>query len=265
MGGKASTTEVARYYSEAAEQYQAWVPVIRPMSLQLFDQMPLAGAERVLDLGTGVGSLVADLAARAPAATIVGADLSEGMLRVARRAHSVPFAAMDAQRLALAGEAFDAAVLPFMLFHVPNPARALEEVARALRPGGIAGTATWGDDPPYPAMEAFVEELEAHGAGEVEDLSPDLESMNTPEKISALLEAAGLSPQRAWTARSEFRWEGEAFFRYLGYGFRKKRLDTLSPEARGSCLARLRERLDSLGPEAYAYPFEAVYALARRP
>lgn len=266
MSGQHPQAQVAAYYTAAAEHYALlWVDVIRPMGLRLLDALPLGEARRVLDVGTGVGALIPALRERAPGAVVVGTDLTEGMLRVARRTLSDPMAAMDAQRLALAGSSFDVTVMPFMLFHVPEPLGAVAEAARVLRPGGIVGTATWGDDPAYPAMQAFVQELEARGAPEPRGLPEAHDLMDTPRKVAGLMKRAGLRPIRTWTERSDFRWDPEKFLAYLGYGLRKQRLETLAPAERASCMARVRERLAAMGPDDYAYPFEIVYAIAERP
>jgi hypothetical protein len=45
-------------FSRGAETYlRPWAPVLRPHAVRLLDELPLANALRVLDLGTGVGAL----------------------------------------------------------------------------------------------------------------------------------------------------------------------------------------------------------------
>lgn len=51
---------------------------------------------------------------------------------------------MDAQSLDLPNDRFDIAIVAFVLFHLPDPPRCLEEVFRVLKPQGRVGTATWG-------------------------------------------------------------------------------------------------------------------------
>lgn len=261
-----SVRAVAESYAATVDFYaQIWSPVIRPVGRRLLEALPLARAGRVLDAGTGVGALIPDIRELAPGGTIVGVDLSEAMLRAAVGT-GVPLAVMDVRRLGLAGETFDVAALPFMLFHVPEPVEALREVARVVRPGGTVGTVTWCEDPPWAGSRAFEQELETSGAGPDPLPVPDShELMNTPEKVEGLLTDAGLEPGRAWIEPHEHRWEREPFHAYLAYGARRRRLETLPPERRDDVMRRVGERLDALAPDEWVYRFTCVLALARRP
>jgi phosphatidylethanolamine/phosphatidyl-N-methylethanolamine N-methyltransferase len=92
----------------------------------------------ILEIGVGTGLV---LRYYPPHARVVGVDLSVDMLRKAReKASALPqvtgVAAMDAGRLGLPAERFDAVAVPFVITLVPDPERALAECARVLRPGG---------------------------------------------------------------------------------------------------------------------------------
>ncbi len=75
---------------------------------------------------------------------VTGIDLSEAMLtRAADRVkrsdmRGKALALMDAGELAFASESFDAAVAMYVMTVVPDPARAMAEMWRILRPGGTA-------------------------------------------------------------------------------------------------------------------------------
>ena len=102
---------------------------------------PEAGMQ-ILDLGCGAGCDAFDLAARvAPGGHVTGVDLSESLIAEARRRASgrnlpVSFEVGDAQALRFPDGSFDAVRTERMLMHVPDPAPALAEMARVLRPGG---------------------------------------------------------------------------------------------------------------------------------
>jgi arsenite methyltransferase len=93
-----------------------------------------------LDVGSGPGSVTASLArAAAPGGLALGVDISEPMLARAVRAEAGPevgFLRADAQRLPLRDETVDAVVSIAVLQLIPDPAAALAEIARVLRPGG---------------------------------------------------------------------------------------------------------------------------------
>jgi SAM-dependent methyltransferase len=95
----------------------------------------LAGATRVLDVGTGEGQLArraADLGAR-----VVGIDPTPSQVRVAAERGGGPtYARSGAERLPFADGAFDAVVTCLVFEHLLDPAPPIEEVARVLEPGG---------------------------------------------------------------------------------------------------------------------------------
>jgi SAM-dependent methyltransferase len=93
-----------------------------------------------LDVGCGPGSVTASLGrAAGPDGLALGVDISEPMLARGVRAEAGPqigFLRADAQRLPLRDETVDAVVSIAVLQLVPDPAAALAELARVLRPGG---------------------------------------------------------------------------------------------------------------------------------
>ncbi len=93
-----------------------------------------------LDVGSGPGNVTASLArAAGPDGLALGVDISEPMLARAVRAESGPqvgFIRADAQRLPLRDNTIDAITSLAVLQLVPDPAAALSEMARVLRPGG---------------------------------------------------------------------------------------------------------------------------------
>jgi demethylmenaquinone methyltransferase/2-methoxy-6-polyprenyl-1,4-benzoquinol methylase len=96
--------------------------------------------DKVLDVCTGTGALAALLRRRVGATgQVVGVDLTEAMLEVARaRVPEVSFVEADACALPFADHSFDATTMAFGLRNIADRQRALEELARVLRPGGRA-------------------------------------------------------------------------------------------------------------------------------
>lgn len=92
--------------------------------------------EVILELGCGPGWFSGRLAGAFPIGLVL-ADLQHEMLALARqRASTVPAIAADAMHLPLRDRSVDAVILATVLGEVPDPAAALREVARVLRPGG---------------------------------------------------------------------------------------------------------------------------------
>ena len=95
---------------------------------------PSAG-ERILDLAAGTGTSSVPISARG--AEVVACDFSWGMLAVGRqRQPELTFVAGDALRLPFADGAFDAVTISFGLRNTADPAAALAEMGRVVRPGG---------------------------------------------------------------------------------------------------------------------------------
>jgi ubiquinone/menaquinone biosynthesis C-methylase UbiE len=254
---------IADAYSELAPYYvRLWAPVLLPMGRMLLERLPLADARTVLDLGTGTGTLIDELTARAPDATIVAADIAEGMLRVAKKQHDASFAAMNATSLPFASGTVDVVASAFVMFNVPDPLAAFREVARVLRPLGTFGMSTWGDEGEDLAMDIWNEELEAHGAPADIAVAQGREDINTPAKLTALLKEAGFANPEVWTARLAHEWRADDWLEFIQHGRRRLRLDAMPADARASCLKRVADRLRGLTQGQRTERSEVIFATA---
>lgn len=264
------TRVLAAAYAASAQDYaRLWAPVIQPMGERLVAAIPLANAKAVLDVGVGAGALVPAIRAAAPRALVVGIDRVDRMLEVARAGSpTIPLAVMDAQQLGLRSSIFDAAILAFVLFHLPDPLRGLSEVARTLRRGGVVAITTWGANHVPPAAAIWDEELDADGA-KPEVLPDSVQQhalMDAPEKVRGLLEAAGLVPTRLWIERFERTWTGpELVALRSGFGIHRRRLCTLHEDLRSRCLERIQERVSHLSTADLVWRPEVICALASCP
>jgi phosphatidylethanolamine/phosphatidyl-N-methylethanolamine N-methyltransferase len=127
--------------------YARWAPVYDLVFGAVFDRgrrAAVAAAEavggRILEVGVGTGI---SLPGYSSASRIVGIDLSEAMLRKARKrvaelslGNVERLEVMDAEHLSFPDASFDVVVAHYVLSTVPNPEAALDELARLLRPGG---------------------------------------------------------------------------------------------------------------------------------
>jgi phosphatidylethanolamine/phosphatidyl-N-methylethanolamine N-methyltransferase len=127
--------------------YTLWAPfydkVYKRMlrsSQQAASQAAVRAGSTILEVGVGTGLSLGNYPANS---TVVGVDLSHPMLLRAKakvadnRLHAIAgLAVMDACRLALADNSFDAVVGAFMITLVPDAEGALDEFARVLKPGG---------------------------------------------------------------------------------------------------------------------------------
>lgn len=98
---------------------------------------PLAPGATVADLGCSTGFLLEDLHRAHPDAKLIGVDMVAAGLRTA--AAALPEARLmqaDACALPMEDQSLDAVVSANLLEHVPDDRRALQEIARVLKPGG---------------------------------------------------------------------------------------------------------------------------------
>jgi SAM-dependent methyltransferase len=257
---------IADRYSRNAEAYRRyWAPVLLNGSRTLLERLPLDRTRRALDLGSGVGMLLPEIRSRIPdGGLVIGADRSEGMLRLAPA--TFPRAVMDASRLAFRDATFDAVVMAFALFHLNDPVAGLAEIHRVLRPGSTAGVVTWAGDPmESPANEIWNEELDRAGASTEDPWPPRHDLMDTPEKLAGLLSTAGLTEVGTQLLPLEDRMDVEEFLaRRTSLGFSKHRFDSLSPEAQATSLRRTRSRLTKLDPEAFVPSEVAILGWGRK-
>jgi SAM-dependent methyltransferase len=123
-----------RYTSLDARTYPF---VVRRM--RVFELLP-SRLGRVADVGCGSGVMVSGVRERG--GIYEGVDLSTEMIREARETYGeseeVSFGHGSVEKLSLPDEAYDQVLCIGVIQYLPTPARALSELARILRPGGVA-------------------------------------------------------------------------------------------------------------------------------
>lgn len=114
---------------------------IWPQEKRLLERYALDGALRILDLGCGTGEITRRLALRYPQASLLGIDILESNLAVARQHGEIPgdrirYEQGDAFDLQCDDAAFDLVVCRHMSQAVPDFPQVLGEITRVLKPGG---------------------------------------------------------------------------------------------------------------------------------
>ncbi len=104
----------------------------------------------ILELGCGSGELWRECASRIPSGwALTLTDLSDGMLDAAWRnllptGSRFKFEKVDAQTIPYTDKTFDVVIANHMLYHVPDRKKALAEIRRVLKEGGVLLAATVG-------------------------------------------------------------------------------------------------------------------------
>lgn len=113
-----------------------------PITLPVIAKMHVAAGDNVLDVGCGSGWLVRRLAPLAHEGRVVGMDISDEMIRLARRLSqdfdNVLFAAGEVEEIPWEGNFFHHAISVESSYYWPEPAAGLKELFRVLGPRGQA-------------------------------------------------------------------------------------------------------------------------------
>jgi demethylmenaquinone methyltransferase / 2-methoxy-6-polyprenyl-1,4-benzoquinol methylase len=107
----------------------------------MVDRVVAGAPELVLDVATGPAGVALQVAART-GARVVGLDLTPSMLdrarrNVARAGARVPLLLGRGEQLPFADATFDAVTFTYLLRYVDDPAAAIRELARVVKPGGV--------------------------------------------------------------------------------------------------------------------------------
>lgn len=252
-----------KYSAESGVYERLWAPGLRDMGRALIQRLDLREARAILEVGSGVGALLADIGELAPQAFVVGSDRAEGMLALAPRHFGLAVA--DTTALPFGKGSFDVVTMAFMLFHLPHPVDGLEEARRVLRPGGRAASVTWGDEEDWPVREVWADELERHGAGPVEGLLSLHEYVDTPEKMAMHLRDAGFDTIETWTGTLERAWTVESFVDFAtGMSLPKRRFEALEPDVRPRFLAAATARIRRLPSSDFVSRSNVIFAVGVR-
>ncbi len=135
-----------RVFGDAAayERFMGrWSERLAPLFL---DVVQVPGPAAVLDVGCGTGTLTRSAADRWPSARVIGVDSSAAYVRAARERGLPPrvrFEVGDAQDLPVAAGAVDVSLACLVLNFVADPSRAVAEMRRVTRPGGLVAACVW--------------------------------------------------------------------------------------------------------------------------
>ena len=128
--------------AEAYDRYMGrWSRKVAPLFL---DWLAAPRGLSWADIGCGTGELSRAIAQGSGPARLLGIDSAPGFLeQAARQVPAARFRQGDAMRLDLPDGGLDCAVSGLVLNFLPDPAKAITEMARVVRPGGRVGLYVW--------------------------------------------------------------------------------------------------------------------------
>jgi SAM-dependent methyltransferase len=254
-------TDQIRFDDGAAyERYMGeWSRLAGETFLDWLDPKP---GLRWLDVGCGNGAFTEMLVGRCAPASVHGVDPSEGQLAYARTrpaSRVAHFLQGDAMALPFPDDEFDAAVMPLVIFFVPDPAKGVAEMARVVSAGGAVTAYAWdmeGGGFPYEALHA-----EVRGMG-VEVPTPPSPGASRIDAMRDLWSGAGLDSveTREITVRRTFTDFDDYWATVLGGPSVGRQLAVMSPDDLALLKARMRALLppDDNGRITYSARANAV-------
>ncbi|NEE03764.1 methyltransferase domain-containing protein [Phytoactinopolyspora halotolerans] len=198
-----TSTETFQIPLETAEVYEArFVPgLFAEWAPLLTDAAGVRPGHAVLDVACGTGVVTRAVADRLGGdGTVVGLDLNESMLTVARRVRpDLAWQQGDVAHLPFPERTFDVTLCQMSLMFFPDRGRALAEMARVTAPGGTVGIvvpAAISDQPAYHGVVSVIaDEAGAEGASLVQTYW----SCGDLRELQDLFESAGLTSVTART------------------------------------------------------------------
>jgi SAM-dependent methyltransferase len=182
----------------------------RRLALPFIDFAGIAANESVLDVGCGTGSLTFLLPQAAAVREIEGVDFSPVYVEAARSANSdarIRFSQGDACALSFADGRFDRALALLVLHFVPEGHKAISEMRRVVRPGGVVAAAVWDTYGGLPFQRFFWDAVALIDPnGERQRRDANFRPMTRPGELKAAFAAAGLAgiEEGLLTIRMEF-------------------------------------------------------------
>jgi SAM-dependent methyltransferase len=178
-----------------AESYSEFFAPITALAIEpLLAAVRLGPGMAILDVATGCGFLAAEAARRG--ASVVGVDLSPGMLTKAQQLHpGLDFRVGDVERLPAPADTFDAVVCAFGIGHFPWPEAAVAECVRTLKPGGRLALSWWAEPNRQRVQGLFRDAVAEVGAQPPPDMPRAHSPLRfcNPAELGALLQGAGLA------------------------------------------------------------------------
>jgi SAM-dependent methyltransferase len=132
-------------FDVAADTYDRFMGVwSRPLATQFADFAGIEPGMRVLDVGSGPGSLTGELVARLGPDHVAAVDPSAPFVAaIADRYPGVGVGQASAEDLPYRAASFDAALAQLVVHFMTDPAAGVREMARVCRPSGVVAACVW--------------------------------------------------------------------------------------------------------------------------
>jgi ubiquinone/menaquinone biosynthesis C-methylase UbiE len=134
------------YFTDGAAYDRLMAPWSRAAGKEFLDWLSMPPGLRWLDVGCGTGAFTELLLEQSSPHHVSAVDPAEDQIAYARTkppAKRVDFRLSEAQALPFADREFDVAAMALVITFVSDPTRAITEIKRVVKPGGMLGTYVW--------------------------------------------------------------------------------------------------------------------------
>jgi ubiquinone/menaquinone biosynthesis C-methylase UbiE len=244
--------------SQANEWYEhreTLLAASRPIHDWIVQHLDPREDQRVLEIAAGPGDTGFLVAPRLGTGRLTSTDLSPSMVDAARKRGAelgianADYRVVDAQKMDLTDESFDAAICRWGFMLMPDPAAALRETRRVLRPGGrlVFAVFTGPEKNPFASLPARILIEMGHLPAPTSEWRPGILALADRARVQSLIDSAGfVSPEiesvgMTWTfAGVDEYWTFLIDLTALGPLIR-----SLPDDARSRFRATLNERLSA--------------------
>src|SRR5262245_16095274 len=212
-----ATAHVRKVWEEQAkswyEQRESLLADSRPVHEWLVRSVAPKPGQHLLEIAAGPGDTGFLAAALLGHGRLVSTDIAPAMVEAARKrgaelgVHNVDYRVLDAQAMDLADASFDGAICRWGYMLMPDPAAALRETRRVLKPGGRLALAVFTGPAENPWVSIPVGVLREKGylPPAAKDWQPGILALADRARLQSLLDGAGFASttievvDMAWT------------------------------------------------------------------
>lgn len=204
------------------QQREAFLSASRPVHDWLVDHLDPRDGQRVLDVAAGPGDTGFLAARRLGSGRLVSTDLAPAMVEVARQRgaelgiENADYRTLDAQAMNLPDASFDGVICRWGFMLMPDPAAALSECKRVLKPGGrlVFAVFTGPDENPFASLPARVLMEAGHltRPASASEWRPGILALGDRARLQELLDGAGFASTQVEAVNMAWHFTGTDHF-----------------------------------------------------
>jgi ubiquinone/menaquinone biosynthesis C-methylase UbiE len=269
------TDHLVDFFDQIAPVYDHWAGGQHArVAARLVELAAPKRGQHALDVGTGTGLVAHLVAAKVSPGSVIGIDLSDRMLSIARskKGRNLQFLGMAAERLVFKPETFDLVTMGEALAYLADPTEALAESHRVLRPGGTLAVSCQRRSLSTRAQDLFFQGLAPLARRHYLSLprySSERARLGEPDMLPQFLGAAGFEVSKLTEMVTGGRTQNAQEWTDLMAGagpLPYTLISGLGPRYRIELEAEVESAMASLGDpdEAFRYHHSYLIAVARK-